>query len=706
MKYAVKSATGEIAERLAERYRLDMLTSMILERRGLVSEEDMKYFLEKDIVYQHSPFHFEDAVIVVERIQAAIEEGEKILIFGDRDVDGITATAIMVRELRRQGARNLEYRLPMEDEPYGLTMDLVAEFLEKGVGLLITVDNGISAIEEIRQLRNHGVDTIVLDHHISGEDQPPALAIMDPKAEGCSYPFAGLAGCAVAFKACYALRLANSPIYSSEFILLHATLGNDSVRINAVRFENLIEVDRITEEVASLAYSLENSRIIRFLSVGLPILVLDKDTELKLLRRAFGSSVEINLVEIRGDLERVISSVKGRSLFELANMSRASRYEKGDLEIETLISLYRSASIYQDKNLYSGFEDILQLVCLGSIADLMPLRDENRLFVKMGLKSFEKGPMLPLRYLFSKLELLGRSLSVRDISFSVAPVINASGRMGHPDVALKLLLSENQDEIIDLTETLLSLNKERQRATEEALERCRAIADASLEYFGGKLLLVEGDIPRGLTGAIASRFLNEYDVPSLVLAGMDDGRISASMRTKKGFNARYFLENFSHLFQDFGGHSCAAGFSMDSSNLDRFRDELASVLSEMKLEKKEEEEILVDAELRLGMVDERLWKISELFEPFGQENERLLFCIRGAHIADVAVNRNGASYLRCTLDVNSNFWPAVWWDNDKEQGYFGKGDEVNLIFSPEFNTWKGITKLQMNIVSMEKCIDR
>ena len=703
MNYQVKSSTGEKAHRLSERFGLDMLTATILERRGLSSEEDMKYFMEKDLIYQHSPFLFEDSVLVVERLTAAIEDDERIMVFGDRDVDGITATTIMVKELERQGAKNLEWRLPMEDEPYGLTMDLVDEILEKEVKLLVTVDNGISAIDEIRALRNAGVDTIVLDHHLAGENLPPALAIMNPKVEDSGYPFNGLAGCMVAFKACYALRMSKTDIYSSEFILLHASLGNDSVRINAVRFENLVEVDRITEEVADGCYSLEDSRIIRFLSIGRPILVLDRDTELKLLKRAFGNSVDINLIEIRPVLEKVISSVRGRSLFDLSNISRAARYERGDSEIETLISLYRSASIYQYRNLYAGMDDLIQLATLGTIADLMPLREENRLFVRMGLISFERSPMYALRYLFSKLDLLGKPLTVRDISFAISPVINSSGRMGHPDIACRLLLSQDQGEIIRLTDKLLEMNRERQRNTEEALERCRPIAEASLEYYGGKLIMIEGDIPRGLTGAIASRFLNEFKVPSLVLAGMEDGRVSASMRTRKGFNARQFLDNFSHLFQDFGGHNCAAGFSMEADNLDRFRDEVLSVITEMKPSTAaNDDEVIVDAELSQNMIGERLWKIKDQFEPFGQENEKLLFYVPHVYIADVATNRNGGTYLRCTLDINQQFWPAVWWDHDQEPGYYGKGDEVNIIFSPEYNTWKGVTKCQINIISMEK----
>ena len=222
---------------IKERYSLDLLSATVLERRGARTGEDILYYLENDVIYHHSPFEAEDVPVAVDRIMDAIDDDEKIVVFGDRDVDGVTATAIMVRSLIRLGAKHISYRLPTGDEPYGLTMDSVCEILEKEYTLVITVDCGISCVDEIAQLERNGIDVIVLDHHIAGDDLPPAAAIFDPRVEGAGYPFPGLAGCAVSAKMAWALFFARTPLYGSECIVLHAEPRNGTVRINAVRLD-------------------------------------------------------------------------------------------------------------------------------------------------------------------------------------------------------------------------------------------------------------------------------------------------------------------------------------------------------------------------------------------------------------------------------------------------------------------------------------
>ena len=223
----------------------EKVSATILERRGLEKAEDAVYYLETDTIYQHSPFECEDVYTAVDRISQAIEEGERILIFGDRDVDGVTGAAILFRGLRKLGAKDVTVRLPEGDEPYGLTADTVAEIFSHEYSLVITVDNGISAVEEIRELERNGVDVVVLDHHIPGDELPGAVALFDPRIGGSGYPFSSLAGCAVAAKMIWALEFSRTPLYGSECIVLHAEPRNGSVRINAVRLENLIEIDRM-----------------------------------------------------------------------------------------------------------------------------------------------------------------------------------------------------------------------------------------------------------------------------------------------------------------------------------------------------------------------------------------------------------------------------------------------------------------------------
>ena len=177
MNVSIPQSDNAKVRAIKERYSLDLLSATVLERRGARSGEDLLYYLENDVIYHHSPFEAEDVPVAVDRIIDAIDEDERILVFGDRDVDGVTAAAIMVRSLRKLGAKDVSYRLPMGDEPYGLTADSVSEILEKGYTLVITVDCGISSINEIATLERSGVDVIVLDHHIAGDELPPAAAI-------------------------------------------------------------------------------------------------------------------------------------------------------------------------------------------------------------------------------------------------------------------------------------------------------------------------------------------------------------------------------------------------------------------------------------------------------------------------------------------------------------------------------------------------
>ena len=289
--------------------------------------------------------------------------------------------------------------------------------------------------------------------------------------------------------------------------------------------------------------------------------------------------------------------------------------------------------------------------------------------------------------------------------FSASPIkrflIYLAGPLTNFILAVLLLSAASMIPVERLSDELISMNKERKSNTEEALSLVEEEASSSLKFFLNRFVLVENSVPRGLTGAIASRLLNEYGVPTLVLASTEDGRISASMRTKKNFNARSFLDRFSSLFQDYGGHSCAAGFSMEKENLDVFKSELNEAVFSLSEDEYRDEQMLVDAELPESYMSSEIWRLRELFEPYGQENENLKFHIRRATVEEVSPNRNGGTYLRCTIRYNSELWPAVFWDYDKSMGEVKSGSKIEFIFSPEINTYKGISRLQLNILSLE-----
>ena len=687
---------------LKERFSLDLLTATILERRGLDKAEDAVYYLETDTIYQHSPLECDDVYTAIDRINTAIEEEESILIFGDRDVDGVTGSAILYRGLKKLGAKNLFVRLPEGDEPYGMTENTVKEILEKGYTLVITVDNGISAVDEIRELQKNGVDVVILDHHIPGDVLPGAVAIFDPKISGSGYAFENLAGCAVAAKMIWALSFSRTPLFGSECIVLHAEPRNGSIRINAVRLENLIEIDRITEEVIEGGgLSSAKDKLMDFLAVNLPILVLDEDTEKKMLRRAFGNNVDISLVDIRPKLEVVMPRARNHSLFDLAMLSRAARYRDGDREIETLVSLFRSISIYSYPSLSKEYDDLMQLAAIGTIADLMPMKDENRIIVKRGLRLLSERPLMCLQSLLGRQNLAGKNINTRDISFYVAPVLNAAGRLGHPMDAFSLLTSEDPVEADGLTENLLAMNRQRQANEENTLSLVRDKARESFEHLDGKFVIVADEaIPRGLTGAIASRLSKEYSVPSVVMATIDKERISASMRCSKKYDAKSFLSTFAPLFDDYGGHRCAAGFSMSYENKDKLLMMMESVVLAMDSEA-QHEEIMADAVIPPEYMTTGLWRLSSMLEPFGQENEALRLYIKDAVITDITQPKQDQRMMRFSVRFGVYSWPALWWEPEDRDSY-KKGMHVNIVFSPDVNYWRGTEKEQLLIYEMEK----
>ena len=709
MEYILKRVSPEVPRRLVEKYKCDLLSATILSRRGITDRKDIRYYLESSINYLHSPFLFEDMDSAVNRINEAIEEHERICVFGDRDADGITATTIIVQELQRLGA-DVFYMLPEGDDPYGLTKDAVKRISDEGATLVITVDCGISCISEIDELANLGIDTIVTDHHISGDELPNAVAVIDPKIPTTKYPFEHLAGCGVAAKLIWALRFSKTKFYESSVILLHALPGpgeNTTTIIEAVQLDNLVETGRVIEEVPNGVMDLEHSRIVSFLSRQIPILVLDKDIELRALRQAFGNSVDIMLYDIRSDLERVIPAVCNKSLFDLSKQSRAVMYCDGHEELETLISLFQSSCYYQEPLLSSEYESILDIVALGTIADLMPLKDENRIIVKSGLKRINQKPRESIVQLLSAQNLLGRPITTTEIGWYVTPVINSSGRLGCPRIAVDLLLSNDIGLCSELTKKLIALNKERQKLGEESYEAVKLKAQESLEAFGSKFIMVmDPSISRGLTGNIASKVLRDYpQVPAvMIIAEAEEGRLSGSMRSRGSFNCRTFLSLFENIVNDFGGHKAAGGFSLDSNRFDEFKAFLEEEV--LKLDESEEEEVLtVDALIPQQYMNSSLIKIVELFEPYGEQNLPLNFMIEHAEIKDcICLGENkDKGNLKLTIKYGDSLWPCLFWNSkDAFKKNFDIGDKVKMIFRLGRNYYRGASNLQLTVVSLEK----
>ncbi len=686
---------------LSERFGLSALEATILSRRGVKTEE-MKYYLENEFVYRESPFVCEDIYNAVDRINDAIDEDETIMIMGDRDVDGVTATATLYRTLKKLGAKNVIARLPQGDEVYGLSDKIVTQAINEGVTLLITVDNGITALEEVKKLETEGISVIITDHHLPLLELPPATAIINPKVEGSGFSFDSYCGCTVASKLSWALLFSRTDLYGSQVILLHSEPGHDTIKTSAVVLENLVEIDRINVEILLNGHSYEIERLISFLDRGLPIVVLDQKSEKSMLNMAFGSGVDISLEDFRPLLEKRMPSSRGKTLFELANMSRAALYKQSDKELETLISLFRSVSIFSHPSLCREFETIMQFEAIGTIGDSMPLKGENRLIVKKGLKLLETKPAPCFFDLLNRQNMLGRPINAREVAFKITPVLNAAGRMGHPEEALDLLLSDSYEDGEKYTEILLKRNRERQLLEEDTLTLVKDKAEDSLNEMGGKFIFIEdGRIPRGLTGSISSKLLSSYLVPALVISVMDE-RSSGSLRAPDSFNAKEFLSNFSYLFDDYGGHAAAAGFSLDTRSVDTLKNEIKTYLENEKTDEESKEDIItVDAIIPESHMKPDLWTLNNIFEPYGNQSPALALYVRGAVIEEVySLSPNSSEkHLRGTVRYGSYAWPFVWW-SCPERAPFSKGKKVKFVFSPEINYWKGHEKDQINISQM------
>ena len=260
-----KKVSREDVSALYDKFGVNALTGAILARRGITDGADVQFFLEDDLRFMHNPFLFANMEDAVDRILQAKDEGENVLIFGDRDVDGITATAVLYDCLTSLGI-NVSWRLPGGTDPYGLNKNAVDEFEKNFGSLVITVDCGISNVEEIAYASEKGMDVIVIDHHTPPEVLPSPAIIVNPKCEDSGYPFKDISGCAVVYKVVTALRFAASGLYKNEVALLAATASpnGDECTIEVLKLQNLVEKGSLTLTVQA-GTSISDTKLVDFL---------------------------------------------------------------------------------------------------------------------------------------------------------------------------------------------------------------------------------------------------------------------------------------------------------------------------------------------------------------------------------------------------------------------------------------------------------
>jgi single-stranded-DNA-specific exonuclease len=697
-----KDISRETVKLLHDKYGVDSLTASILARRGITNSKDILYYVETDLRYLHNPFLFSAMEDAVDRINNAREEGEKILIFGDSDVDGISSTAILFEFLKNQGL-DVQWRLPVGDDAYGLSIQAVDDFAKEYGSLIITVDCGISNSIEIAHAVELGIDVIVTDHHNPPENLPSPAIIIDPKMKDSDYPFSDISGAAVAFKLVSALRFSRSELYKQEVCLLDIEQDGDSYHIDCRKLRNLLQKETLSLTCSSGAGSIMNTKLPSFLA-GQQLFVWNEIEVKQKLATVFGTGVEFNMMDLQPPITRIIPPLADKPLPEVKELSRVMKYlERPAAEIDGLHSLFITFARSKLQEIYpqdtADEQKDLQLVMLAALADIMPMKDENRILVRTGLSSINNGRIRPgLAELFARLSISGKQISSTDLSWSVIPSLNAAGRMGQSNISLQLLLSSDPAERDKLAQQIIDMNEQRKTLVQNAVACTGTQAEESISLYGGKLCtVVDERINKGITGILAARFVSLYNIPAIAVTLEGDTAIG-SMRSCRSFNATDFLNKFGDFFINHGGHNYAAGFSFKRNKLDDFIATLKSLVQNITLAP-ESDEVTVDAELPTNYLTPQLLQVVDRFEPFGEGNPEILFLCRSLPVHDASiVGKTDPRHLKLIMDCGKYKFPAMYWRGavclNRD---FKIGDKIDVLFNIGRNSFNGAVTPQMTI---------
>lgn len=537
----------------------------LLHDRGYRSEEAIAEFLSTRPQKTYDPFLLLNMAEGVDLVLSAVENEERICIYGDYDADGVTSTSILLEFLSNMTS-NLSYYIPSRfDEGYGLNKAAMKKISESGATLVITVDCGSVSREEVDYGESLGLQILVTDHHRADEERLPNCPVINPNQPDCNYPFKGLAGCGVAFKLAQAVA---------------RTIGMDSHTYN----------------------------------------------------------------------------------------------------------------------------DTLDLVAVGTIADVMPLVDENRTLVKYGLMKLNSASRKQLKTLVEEIGLKLGEVSAFNVAFGIAPHINAVGRIKSAGLGVKLFRTDSEDEISEIVRIVKDCNIQRKNLQNEIYERCIEIIkkdykkDSKIPNF----ILIELDnAHEGVTGIVAGRLKEKFHRPVAILTKTEDELYKGTSRSIDGLDIHLLLSHFSDLFKSFGGHKAACGFTIAEKNIlylrqgiDKYMSEELSKNPELLTRKWNWDLSLAPEDITIDFADSL-----SLFEPCGRGNERPKFSVEGI-ISNLKSMGNEGQYRRFQLmsENSTSFVSCVCFGI--EQGSvdeLSEGARVSAIGSIALNRWNGNVSTQMNV---------
>lgn len=559
-KWQVYEVNEEQVEQISKENNINKLIATILSNKGLANKEDINKFLKPARGDFHNPYNMPDMEKAVERIIKAKEAGEKVIIYGDYDVDGITSITVLKSFLHDIGIEAAYYIPNRLNEGYGLNIPAVEKIASQGYNLMITVDCGISCIEEVKRANELGMEVIVTDHHEVGDVLPEAIAVVDCKRKDNKYECRDLAGVGVAFKLSQAL----------------------SIRLG-----------------------------------------LDEKEYLK----------------------------------------------------------------------------YLDIVCIGTISDIVPLVDENRVISKLGLMLVNQTKNMGLKGILAASGY--KNIDSTAVSFGVAPRLNACGRMGHADEALKLFLSKNLNEVQELTTLLNNYNKTRQDIEKAIYEDALAqIEQKSLDK--NRAIVVSGsNWHHGVIGIVSSKITEMYFKPSILLC-LEDGIAKGSGRSIPGFDLYDALTKCQDTLGRFGGHAMAVGLTLKQEDIEKFAQKFENIAEEQHIE-----EIIpvikIDAKVNLSEINKQMVESLEMLEPFGEANKKPIFLFKNLKVDSIRALSEG-KHLRLTVRDNNVIVNAIGFNMGALADDYRIGDKIDVVGTLEINSFNGVDSIQINLKDLMKSI--
>ena len=549
-KWRLAVSDRAVVQQLSSSLEIHPIIAQLLVNREVLTIHDAQLFLNADLSSLYNPFLLTDMDRAIERIEKAKKLQERILIYGDYDVDGVTSSALLRRTLKRFGIAATNYIPHRMEEGYGLNLSIVEFAQSQNIHLIITVDCGINAFEAIEAITKGGIDVIVIDHHeLDGDRIPNAVAVIDPKRSDCLYPFKNLSAVGLVAK------------------LTQALLGHFP-------------------------------------------------------------------------------------------------------------------------------EEDLDLVALGTVADVVALRGENRIFVKKGLPLIERSTKHGLRALLDVAKIAGKKMKPYYIGFVLGPRLNAAGRMDSANIALDLLLSEDEPTAIMLARSLEEHNIKRQKTQMIVVDEAIAMIEDSAYLRSSQIIVVAKEgWHKGVLGIVASRIVEKYNRPTVVIT-LIDGLGTGSARSIDGFHLHEAFTSCAAMLDNYGGHKRAAGLRLKSVNIDLFRKAINHFASKVMTSEKFVPVLDIDCEVTFSQIDLGLVEIIESMEPHGEGNPTPVFCSRNLTVKSIPVLMGKDTIKFWVTDGNRTI-SAVGFGMGSYKEAVRLGSKVDLAFCLSIDDWNKAPTAQL-----------